>query len=202
MSALLRNNPPTLEVVNLGGNTINDDAAEVLASALAENDVLKTLALSDIQQMNGGRNNISSRGWNAFEKVLGGNDKCINATYEQSNHTLQSLFDSDCDRSMYENKGFVHPLTRELEFLLKVNGCDDKKYVARQKVILHHHVMGDPSIEPMFEFELQKVLPNILVWIGKLQSTSGLFEYLRANATILEGGVSNGGQMKRKREMP
>lgn len=97
MLALLRNNS-TLEVVNLGGNTINDDAAEVLASGLAENNVLKTLALSDINQMNGGRNNISSTGWEAFEKVLGGNDKCIKDTYEQSNHTLQSLLDSDCDR--------------------------------------------------------------------------------------------------------
>lgn len=100
---------------------------------------------------------------------------------------------------MYENKGFVHPLTNELELLLKVNVCEDKKVVARQKVILQHHVIGDSSIEPMFD-KLQKVLPNILVWIGKLQSTSGVFEYLRANATICEGGVSKGDQ-KRKREM-
>jgi len=178
---------PSLELVTLGSNGLTDDSVEVLADGLSQNKVLKRLALSDLHQANGCRNDITEKGWEALARALGGSDSCIKDTYN-ANHTVESLTDSYADRSGYDNDGFKHPLTSELETLLKLNKNGDKKAVARQKVILLHHAIGSDSIEPFDKPDVeQKLLPNIIAWIGKGDtSMTGVFEFCRTNPSLCE----------------
>ena len=187
LSGLLSNHP-TLELITLGSNGLTNDSAEVLAGGLSQNKVLKRLALSDLHQANGCRNDITEeKGWGALARALGGNGSSIKDTYD-ANHTVESLTDSYADRSGYDNDGFKHPLTSELESLLKLNKNDDKKAVARQKVILLHHVVGSDEIESFDEPDVeQKLLPSIIAWIGKGDSVmTGVFEFCRTNPSLCE----------------
>ena len=187
IASLLSGGHPSLQDVNLGKNNIDDKGAEVLASGLSQNNILKRLSLSDINMSQGGRNRITEKGWGYFAQSLGGNGSTIKETYH-ANHTLVSLTDANSDQAGYANDGFDQPLTDELESLLQLNDNEDKKVVARQKVILVHHVIGNSSIDKFDEPAIElKLLPGIIAWIGKGSSSlNGVFEFCRTNPSLCE----------------
>ena len=97
------------------------------------------------------------------------NTSSVDATYF-SNHALCSLggfvveeldeYSDDDDSDIFE---FEMPL--KVYDLLKMNEDDDKKQVARKKII-KHHFSGDFNLNALIGSD-QKLLPHKISWFGR-----------------------------------
>ena len=142
LSVLFRNHT-TLKEVNLGSNGLGDKEAEVLAEGLSDNTVLEKLILSNGHPQQGGERNSIDKGWTHFARLLC-NKSSARATCH-SNHTLKSvthpwsiLYARMFDGFRYG--GFANPLPPGLVSALKLNENEDKKIVARQKILNNHQI--------------------------------------------------------------
>jgi Ran GTPase-activating protein (RanGAP) involved in mRNA processing and transport len=72
LAALLRNPDSKLETLLLGSNNIGDAEAEVLAESVCSNNVLTTLAITNLQRYLDtlSHNSLTEIGWGAISKVL------------------------------------------------------------------------------------------------------------------------------------
>lgn len=151
LSELLRNHM-TLREVNLGSNGIGDKEAEALAEGLSDNTVLTKLILSNGNPHQGGdRNSITDKGWRFFVRLLCDKSSVSNTCH--SNHTLNSVTHPHSIlyariSGGFRYNGFANPLPAKLVSSLKMNENDDKRSVARQKVLKHHEIDSE-SLEDL-----------------------------------------------------
>ena len=139
-------------------DSVNDDCAIILATALRGNKSLETLRLSPNV-----RQSISGIGWAAFGNALCAKSS-INDTY-LSNHTLKTFGDLPVQVStMYS--------------LYYSQGASNKKEVATKK-IRHYHQHLD--MKPFFEFEKMKMLPVVVTWLDIAQ---GYYSSVREQARL------------------
>jgi len=151
-----------LKQLHLNGNKINDNTVAAFASALVQNNTLKSLSLNNCTDTNG-NDLITNRGWDAASNIICNKTSVMN-TYN-SNHTLQYL-------------GFHIP--DDLLSYLKLNKNKDKAEVARQK-ILQTHFSGDDSsnIQEFLDMELE-MMPAAFTWIGRdLCGLSAMYNLMR-----------------------
>ena len=149
LAILLANPECKLRCLRLdGNNAVDDDAAEILANSLVNNNKLETLRLKSYDC------NIATRGWEHFLGILRGTSN-INAT-SSSNHTLCSLWDTTF--------GTPNDLPTDLEYCLHLNKEKDKKNVIRRKIIKFH--LNTVNLSSVIGTD-QEILPNLLGWIGK-----------------------------------
>jgi len=145
-----------LETLDLDENILHDDTVAAFASALVQNNTLKSLDLDDCV---GGDDNllITERGWLAVSTLIY-NKTSILETYN-SNHTICKLgFDHD-EMNLPDN----------LTSLLELNKNKDKAEVARQKILQTQFSTedGDTSkMQVLLDMEL-KMLPSAIAWIGR-----------------------------------
>jgi hypothetical protein len=147
LSAMLRSESCSLTTLLFSfRNSFSDDMAVALADALKGNKSLKILYFSSAS------NNLTSVGWSAFSKLLCDTSSVSNIY--ASNHTLQAIGYSSCQRS------------DELEQLLALNGLTDK-HAAIQKILKYH---PDLDVGPFLrdEWEL-KLLPLVMSWFERIR---------------------------------
>jgi len=159
LSRLLQCPNLALEILDLDENNLNDDTVVEFASALVQNNTLKSLYLyhgddSEDEQL------IFERGWEAVSTLLC-NKSSIMDTYN-SNHTLQEL---GCDEYQYEEMN----LPDDLVSYLALNENEDKVEVARQKILQTHFSSEDDAtskMQELLDMELE-VMPTAIAWIGR-----------------------------------
>ena len=143
LASLLEAPNCTLEALFVSDNNLDDETAVAFASALANNQTLRTLNLYD--------NSISTKGWQSFSELLC-NTLSVNATF-LSNHTLYYI-------SMYANGNAD---TFNGAPYLQLNRRNNKKEIAIIKILQHHSSF---DMMPFFEWEF-KVLPLMINWFDK-----------------------------------
>lgn len=135
----------TLETLMLADDNIDDEAAATFASALTNNQTLRTLNLYG--------NPLSAKCLYAFSKLIC-DASSVNATF-LSNHTLRYTYATEYADAIDES-------------LLLLNRRKNKKETAIIK-ILQHHV--DFDMMPFFEWEF-KVLPLMINWFDRASTIS------------------------------
>ena len=139
VASVLESPNSNLESLRIVDNGVEEESVTVFASALRSNCTLKTFSIRS-----SGESSLTEEGWESFSNLLC-DTSSINATF-LSNHTLQSL------SSGPKNENLLRPL-------LKLNN-QNKKYVAKRKILQHHN---DFDMTPFFEWEF-KVLPLMISW--------------------------------------
>jgi hypothetical protein len=151
-----------LDLSFLMRGNINDDTVISFATALATNKRLCSLKL------NGGE--ITDRIWLAFTNFLCDNSSPLSTYY--CNHTLQTI-------RMVNNRNLQVP--KKIARVLKMNAKhDDKKALARQKIIANH--FSASKIDTCaFSVMPVPLLPHAIDWIGRdLLGFSLMYQVSRA----------------------
>ena len=147
-----------MEELNLQANRdINDAAAIVLANALVGNRTLNKLDLAST--------GVTITGFDSFLRTIC-DTSTIKTTYA-SNHTLQ----------------YLHFRPPDLRQHLELNRNNDKKAVARHKVLMHHF-SGDINMQP-FEEMTQDLLLGSVNFIDKWGRENDRASYDIARRSIL-----------------
>ena len=167
-SRVLGSSRSVLREIDLSDNAINDGIISDFAYELSGNpdSRLKCLDISENRKM---CLSITNIGWGAILNLLC-NTSSIDATWS-SNHTLCDLgkisvqkSDQDSDDSdIDEDHGVKMPV--KVHALLEMNKQDDKKQVARMKVI-EHHFSGDFDAS-VLAGDGQKLLPRTISYFGR-----------------------------------
>ena len=177
-SAVLQNPNSALEKVDLGYNSIDDDALISFATSLVHNSKLKELILDEDSYED---INITIVGWAALSNVLC-NKMSINATFN-SNHTLQGIFD---------NKELDEPkLPSDLRALLQLNRENTKIEAARRKVI-DVHFSGAFNMQPFVDMNVKEV-PHAIAWMARDEHGSSLMYKFVRNTTFFLNVTNVGG---------
>ena len=131
-------------------NSINDDIVSAYTNELSENEdsQLWSLALTDVDL-------ITNAIWDPITNLLC-NTSSIDATWS-SNHTL-------CELGDFLNDDEVN-MPEEVHDLLEMNEDEDKKQVARRKVI-KYHFSGDFFVNDIIGID-HKLLPRKISWFGR-----------------------------------
>jgi len=145
-----------LNLLSLRNNRIKNKGAILLANSLIGNRTLSRLDLANDVS-------ITSKGWKAFSKILGGNRRTIMVTY-RCNHTLQTLL------------GDEWTLSGDLMLLLLMNREGNKSHVARQKII-KYHLHGSFDMQPFVDMDL-RTMPHVIAWMGR-DGISLLYHFIR-----------------------
>ena len=190
-SSVLHNPNSELEKIDLGYNSIDDDAVVSFANSLVNNNKLKELFLDgdwgfeagdeDDDEEEGG---VPITNWDALTNVLC-NVSSINETYA-SNHTLQRVFDPD------NNEANVSQLPSDLITLLVLNFRNTKIEAARRK-ILKVHFSGNFNMQPFVDMDL-KAVPYAIAWMARDEyGSSLLYQFVRYTTFFVGlGGVESG----------
>ena len=144
LASILESPNSNLQELYITRNNIDDEAAATFANALAKNHTLHTLDLDN-------NPSITAVGWQSFSKLLC-NTSSVNATF-LSNHALLLLSMGNIREEANE---IIGPL-------LRLNDRDDKKEVAKIKILQCHN---DFDMLPFFEWEF-KVLPLAINWLER-----------------------------------
>mmetsp|Transcript_26264 Transcript_26264/g.56396 ORF Transcript_26264/g.56396 Transcript_26264/m.56396 type:complete len:272 (-) Transcript_26264:183-998(-) len=150
-SAVLRSRTSALEKLDLTFSLLNDDTLRSFANALANNNNLKELLITDIDD---DYDDITSNGWVAFLPLLC-NTSSIMDTYH-SNHTLEKLGDRDSEDELPE----------DVKSLLRLNQENNKSQTARLKIIKTHFSGGDISMHPFKGMDLN-ALPRAIACMAQ-----------------------------------
>lgn len=180
-STVLRNPNSLLETLNLGFNSIDDDALVSFASSLANNSKLKEMSILS--------STTTFTRWDALSNALC-NKSSIDATLK-SNHTLERI-DSRLLWSVAESQ-----LPSDLSALLWMNRAHTKVKAARRKII-KVHFSGKFSMQPFIDMDL-KVLPHAISWMAKDGfGRSPMYQFLRNASFIVDvrGGYKSGNEPK------
>jgi len=132
----------SLEALFLCENELSDDVIADMAQVLSNNDTLEVLDLEK-------NPSITESGWENFSRLFC-DKSSINSTYA-SNHKLHDLG--------------LQELPPELVRLLGLNEKENKKEVAREKILLSHFLDGQNDTD-FLDVELG-VLPHVISWIGR-----------------------------------
>ena len=161
-----------LEKLNLCESGINNATAISLANALASNNTLTELNLTE-------NYGITDQGWSAFSRALC-NPLSIMSTF-QSNHTLRTLG--------YPSDSPLH--WERVQSLLRLNRGNSKREAARHKIIdTHFRGPKDFAVQPFVDMDLV-VLPRAIAWMSR-HSVSGrinehFYGFLRNTKSWLAG---------------
>lgn len=123
---------------NTNMHPLNDEVMTSFANALVGNNTMKKLCFW-------GGGTTTSRGWSALKNVLC-NTSSVEGIYT-SNHTLEE------------------PRSKELGSLLDLNWNDNKREVARQKILQFHFTNGD-NIQEFVDMKLN-VIPHAVAWMAR-----------------------------------
>ena len=168
LSRLLGSPRSSLKILAVCNNRdINDDIVATFTNDLSanKNSQLECLALDDFDSMH----NATFTFWDPIMNLLCSTSS-IDATWS-SNHTLSNvgefvLEESDQDIDFDEDEDEVRlKMPREIHELLKMNEDEDKKQVARRKVIKYHFT-GDFDLSALIGHD-QKLLPRKISWLGR-----------------------------------
>ena len=113
-----------LKQLDLQGITIDDEAARILASSLANNNKLKRLWLRYCKS-------ITAKGMGNFFGIL--QSTSIDGTMN-ANHSLESFYDSSWREEGLREPEFRKLLSNELMFCLQSNEIRNKNAAARRKI--------------------------------------------------------------------
>ncbi|KAL9184913.1 hypothetical protein ACHAXT_002690 [Thalassiosira profunda] len=158
-----------LRALNLLWNGVDDEGANILALAVANNQKLRILGLLATNEdpvfprRLDNRNLITPRGWQAFADVLC-NTSSVEATY-RSNHTLRrfSWTKSILPNIGDEGSGGGTAILSSLAFSLEMNQRGPREEAARRKII-EHHLSSDESMGHFAGMD-RAVLPRVLAWV-------------------------------------
>mmetsp|Transcript_26263 Transcript_26263/g.56390 ORF Transcript_26263/g.56390 Transcript_26263/m.56390 type:complete len:298 (-) Transcript_26263:221-1114(-) len=149
-SAVLRSRTSALEKLDLTFSLLNDDTLRSFANALANNNNLKELLITDIDD---DYDDITSNGWVAFLPLLC-NTSSIMDTYH-SNHTLEKLCEEQSEDELPE----------DMQSFLQLNRQYKQHQAARLKIIRSHFSV-DINLQPFMDMDLN-VLPHAIAWIAQ-----------------------------------
>jgi hypothetical protein len=145
LSACLRSPVSALKQLGMYGCSLTDEVVIDFAEALAHNSVLCSMSMWD-------NSAITKRSWDALHRTIC-NTSSIEATLE-SNHALH-----------YVSGGSLSD--HNIISSLRLNENQDKKEVARQKII-HNHFLKDDGVDvTKFVTMEMNVLPRAMAWIGR-----------------------------------
>lgn len=165
-------------------DNLRDEADELmgdLARAIALNDKLEAIDLGE-------NPSISNAGWSHLSHLLC--DKSSIASIYESNHTV--------------NYFGPQRLPLDLDDLVKINEHENKKDVAREK-ILQYHFQNGANVQEFLDLKL-KVLPHAISWLGrdcfwtgrKDSGRTPLYQLLRSLPSLFEPRyISRGTKRKR-----
>ena len=156
-----------LKELSAFNNCINDDVVVAYANELNGNANSQLKSLDLYSQYDDFDLDVTDIGWDRMMNLLC-NTSSINAT-SSSNHTLSFLGhfpvgpsdDEYCDASDFDQT----QMPREVFDLLQMNKDEDKKQVARKKVI-KHHFSEDFDLDALIGSDL-KILPRKISWFGR-----------------------------------
>jgi len=182
-TACLRSPKSSLEGLFLCENLAEeaDELMADLAGAIAHNDKLEAIDLGE-------NPSITKTGWSHFSRLLC--DKSSITSIYESNHTV--------------NYFGPERLPLDLDDLVKLNEHENKKEVAREK-ILRHYFQDGANIQEFLDMKL-KVLPHAMAWLGGESSWTGgkntgrtpLYQLLRSLPSLFESQSSRLTGRKRK----
>ena len=172
LSRLFGSNLSNLREFDISDNGIDDDTIISFINELSqnENSLLKRFIIRVEEGYLGSDPPIDPANdiWDSIMNLLC-NTSSVDATYF-SNHALCSLggfvveeldeYSDDDDSDIFE---FEMPL--KVYDLLEMNEDDDKKQVARKKII-KHHFSGDFNLNALIGSD-QKLLPHKISWFGR-----------------------------------
>ena len=172
-STVLRSHTSVLEEFHLCKNILNDQVIVSFADALAHNNKLRVLDLSNID-------GVTEFWWAPFVILLL-NQSSIDEAYS-SNHTLEELGEE--------------LLPQGLEMLLKINRDYSVSQAARLKIIIIHYSNDNIDLQP-FTGMHSSLLPYAMAWMGKgnLQNMKTnfldydynlLYQFVRSVPTLFE----------------
>ncbi|KAL9184914.1 hypothetical protein ACHAXT_002691, partial [Thalassiosira profunda] len=150
-------------------NGVNDEGADILAGALANNRKLTTLGLLADSEDNtiarrrlieANDNLITARGWQALVNALC-NTSSLEATY-RSNHFLRWLSASENNLPSIGDEDGGAAILSSLAFSLETNRSGAKE-AARRKII-EHHLSSDEGMCHFAGMD-RAVLPRVLAWV-------------------------------------
>ena len=158
LSAILQNHHSRLHSMHLSSNNINDDVVGTFVDVLRDNgnSALHTL---DIQDPSGP---LTNDGWDRIGNLLC-DPSSVNST-RSSNHVLCNLGSYLWPDPPNTSDMEVVSMPHNVEELLKTNEINDKRAIARKKVI-DTHFSGAQNKIPLID--KQKLLPALLSWAGK-----------------------------------
>ena len=151
VSTLLEKACSNLEKLDVSSNTIRGEGLLLLANALINNSVLKTLDL-------GYSISYGMTDWEPFSKLLC-DTSTPNSTY-LSNHTLQSFGNS------------IRLMPDDVQSYLELNKSENNGEVAMKKILQNHSHF---NMRPFFEWEF-KVLPIMISWFAKASACASDYE--------------------------
>jgi len=154
LSTLLENPSCSLQMLNLKGSNVDDEAMSAVANALSNNQSLKYLFLGNNHAIS------ASKGWVALSRALCDVSN-INKTF-LSNHTLQTI--------RMQSVELPHCLISSLRLNRIHRG---KPQVAAVNKILMHH--DDFNMDSFFECGL-KLLPFVIDWFERAKDFPRDFE--------------------------
>lgn len=166
LSTLLQRPASGLTELDISGNNANDDVLIGFANALLNNKSLTTFF-----NLRG----MTSRGWVAFTNLLC--NKSSIASIYNSNHTLQSV-------------GYGNNRPVDLISYLELNNDDNKREVARQKILRYHFSNGEDNIEEFVDMDVT-VIPHALAWMCRNGGgRSLLYNVLRSLPTLFDSDAN------------
>jgi len=143
LSSCLSSPISALKRLGMFGCNLNDEIVIGFAEELSHNTSLCALSLWN-------NSGIANRSWDALHRTIC-NTSSIEAIFE-SNHTLH-----------YVGRSLDHNITSSLQ----LNENQDKKQVARQKIIQHYFLKDEDVDVREFVTMDMNVLPQAMTWIGK-----------------------------------
>jgi Ran GTPase-activating protein (RanGAP) involved in mRNA processing and transport len=134
--------------LDLAENHFNDEVVIEFAEAIAKNTILEILIIGGAE--------VTDRSWAALSCALC--DESSIETMYSSNHTLHTI------KKIHRDIRATIP--EDLTSLLHLNKIQDKKAVARQKIIQRHFCPGKINIE-FFDCMSTVHFPCAIEWIGR-----------------------------------
>jgi len=181
-SFVLQSPQSRLKHISLCNNKIKDRGAILFANSLVNNSKLVWLDLSNDVS-------ITTKGWKAFSRLLCRRSSIMD-TYN-SNHTLQKFHDDEW------------VISGDLMLLLLMNREDEKRNVARQKII-KYHFCGNFDMQPFVGMELG-ALSHVIAWMGR-DEIPLLYQFVRNMQSFFNFSngvkVDDGSMTKRQKVHP
>ena len=146
----------------VSGNFTTDEVVAAYTNELSGNETSQLKRLNIYMESDYNRPSISNDIWDPLKNLLC-NTTGINSTWS-SNHTL-------CDLGKYPRYSDEESDDEDIEMpvemydLLEMNKDEDKKQVARRKVI-KYHFSGDFDVNALIGSD-QKLLPRKISWFGR-----------------------------------
>ena len=163
-----------LEEFHIGNNILNDQVIVSFSDALAHNNKLWVLDLSDVD-------GVTELGWNALINLLF-NQSSIDGAYN-SNHTLEELW------AWPHRREFV---PQHIVILQKINRDNSVSRAQWTKTRLYtglNHLNGNNIDIQLFTGMHLSLLTYAMAWMGKDELTAGtnlLFRFVRSVPTLFE----------------